>query len=118
MKNRELVSKGIVDLVNRISDDITFTFSPRFVEVAENKKEQTNPYAGIEDYEKTEVIVEACSMILAQIAAMSIVSARQSNPELSEQDAVSAVTRRIRVHVDEYMKAILAEQEASNENKG
>lgn len=108
---KSLVPAAATELVSRILVEAEFLFKPRYTEYLENKKEQTNPYAGIPAQEQVEVIVEGLLMFLAQVAASA-----PGGVHGSPQDAIANMSKRLRAHVDFYHRVMLEKEESRDEN--
>lgn len=111
MEKSALVATAATDLVNRFSNEIEYIFKPRHMTLDEGRSEQTNPFTTLGDAERTEVVVQALTMILGQIAAMAFVE----NPSADQQAVYVRLSKMVRKHGDAYHQQFLQMKEAAGE---
>jgi len=110
MKYNKLLDIAVCDLSRRFANCVNGLFEPLPIQGSDH-----NPYAGLIDEDKTEVLLESAFMIIAQVGASAIIGGG-NKPE--DEDIVAAnFSRKLRTHLILCRKILLGQAESAEEPK-
>lgn len=108
MKPLTLREQATRDFLKKIDDALVDLFTPKYTDLGNGHKEQNNKYSSLNPGERNDVIIEACSLLIASVSAEVMVK----YPKMDQLGAMAAISRKIKELTEIYHKQFLAQKEA------
>lgn len=98
------VERATNDLVSALSKEIDHLFEPRILQTTNEKGEpvqiQTNPYTGLGEAQKTEIVLNTGLLLVAQILGEVLAG----DPKADTNLLFASISKRLRTMADGYHK--------------